>query len=402
MAGEVELVSDDDGVAVIGEPAAVERFLRRANLLEQAQAFDLGRLRGVLQKGSSLLEAGSGIAEQSGMYLKLTPESAKRLKDAGGLMKTKTEGVSHAMLGETGKTSLKWLQVQDGSAGLLTNPAVLSGIGGLLSQMAQQAEAQELRELLLRVDEKLDDVRRHQRDEVLARLNAAVTEIDEAMLLRDGGDPATIWSKVSGLSEGIKRVEESALFALDALAHKIDGKRKAGELKKAMREVEREIAIHLATLARCMELRDALWVLELDNVMATNPENLDGHRRQLEKARDRRRTGILERTALIMTRMDGAGAIVSEQIVLHVRAANSVVNSLNSTAETIEGFHQPLGIESSRTPLTLKPWGEAVRDPAQRKTAGKELGQKVVMGVALVGAGVVAYTKLPRGGSKSS
>lgn len=51
-----------------------------------------------------------------------------RLKDAGGLMKTKTEGISHAMLGETGKNSLKWLQVEDGPASILTNPAALSAL----------------------------------------------------------------------------------------------------------------------------------------------------------------------------------------------------------------------------------------------------------------------------------
>lgn len=402
VAGEIELVGDDDGVAIVGEPAAVESFLRRAGLHDQAQAFDLRRLRGLLKQGASLLEAGSGIAEQSAMYLKLTPESAKRLKDAGGLMKTKTKGVSHAMLGETGKASLKWLQVQDGPSSLLTNPAVLSGIGGLLSQMAQQTEAQELRALLVRMDEKLDDVRRQQRDEVLARLNAAVAEIDDAMLLRDGGDPATTWSKVAGLSEGIKRVEESALLALDALAEKIEGKRKAGELKKAMHEVEQEIAIHLASLARCIELRDALWILELDYVMATSPDRLDGHRLQLEKARDRRRAGIFDRTARLMTRLDSAGAIVNEHVVLHARAANAVISSLNSTADTIASFHQPLGVGSARTPLTAKTRREALRDPAQLRTAGKEVGRKTLVGAAAAGALVLTVATAARGGSKST
>ena len=56
------------------------------------------------EDGADVATTASGIVEQSAMYLKLTPESAKRLKDAGGLMKTKTEGISHAMLGETGKT----------------------------------------------------------------------------------------------------------------------------------------------------------------------------------------------------------------------------------------------------------------------------------------------------------
>lgn len=88
------------------------------------------------------------------------------------------------MPGETGKTTLKWLQVRDGSASLLTNPAVPSELGGLMSQSAEQAEAQELEALLLlRLDNKLDDVRRDQRDEVVARMKGAAAQIEEAMLL---------------------------------------------------------------------------------------------------------------------------------------------------------------------------------------------------------------------------
>src|SRR5690606_34539282 len=131
------------------------------------------KLSPLLRTVSGMAETAAEVAEQSAMYLKLTPESTKRLKDAGGLMKTKTEGVSHAMLGEPGKDSLKWLQVEDGAGALLTNPAVLAGVGGLMSQFAQQAEARELKELLIRIDEKLDDVRRAQRDAVLARMRSS-------------------------------------------------------------------------------------------------------------------------------------------------------------------------------------------------------------------------------------
>lgn len=281
---------------------------------------------------------------------------------------------------------------------MFSNPVVLSGIGGVLSQMARQMEAQELRRLLVRIDEKLDDVRRQLRDAVLAQLSAAAAEIDEAMLLRDGGDPTTIWTKVSGLSEGIKRVEESALLALDALSEKLAGMRKATEIKKAMRDVEQAVVIHLATLARCMELRDELWILELDNVMATNPDKLDGHRRQLEKARDSRREGILDRTAHIMTGLDTAGLAASEHIVLHPRAVGAVVSSVNSTAETVEIFHQPLGIHTQRTPLEVKRWPDALRDPSQRKTARKELFQKSLMsaGVAAAAASLGAVQRARR------
>jgi hypothetical protein len=143
VAGEIELISDGDGVVVAGERSAVERFLDRAGLLPTAKEFGLGKLGSVLKASAEAAKTASDIAEQSALYLKLTPESAKRLKDAGGLMQTKTTGISHAMLGEPGKVN-KWLQVEDGPASIFNNPAVLSRVGGLMSQFAQQAEAQEL------------------------------------------------------------------------------------------------------------------------------------------------------------------------------------------------------------------------------------------------------------------
>ena len=45
------------------------------------------------------------------------------------------------------------------------------------------------------------------------------------MTIRErGGDPKTLWDKVSGVSETILNVQEEALFALRALADKVDGK----------------------------------------------------------------------------------------------------------------------------------------------------------------------------------
>lgn len=286
VTGRVELIQDAEGVVLAGDRTAVERFLDHAGLQGHAQNFDLSALRALLESTSHAVTAVAGIVEQSGMYLKLTPESAKRLKEAGGLMKTGATGISHAMLGETGKHSLKWLQVEDGPASLLTNPAMLSGIGGLMSQMAQQAEAQELKALLSRIDEKLDDVRRDQKDAVLAEMHSAAAAIEEAMTIRShGGDPKTTWDKVSGTSETILRVQNKALLALGALAEKLEGKNKTRDLKHAAQEIESEIAVQLAILARCFELQDEFRVVELDHVLATAPESLDGHRLGVAAAR---------------------------------------------------------------------------------------------------------------------
>ena len=402
MVGEIELVSDGDGLVVTGDRSAVERFLDHAGLLPNAKEFGLGKLSTVLKSGGEVAKTASGIAEQSALYLKLTPESAKRLKDAGGLMKTKRKGISHAMLGDPGNIG-KWLQVEDGPASFLTNPAVLSGIGGLMSQFAQQAEAQEFKALLVRIDEKLDDIRRTQRDAVLAKVGRAAAVIEEAMTIhKHGGDPQTLWDKVSGESATILEVQNAALLELGALADKVNNKSKTGELKRATQEIEREVAVQLSILARCFELQDEFRVVELDHVLATVPENIEGHRLGVAEARQKRRVGVLESTKRLMEQMDAAGGIANANILLHARAARSVIDSLNSTAAIVDDFHAPLGIESSRDALSAPRWREALRDPQQLKKAGAEVGQKAAMigGAAAVAVlGTVGTKKIPKGGA---
>lgn len=168
MVNQVELVGDGNGVVVVGKKAVVTRFLKHSGLHVMAEQFDLSGMGRFLQTGSDAAKIAANAYEQSAMYLKLTPESAERLKEAGALMKTKDKGISHAMLGEPGKKSMKWLQVQDAPSALVTNPAILSGLGGVMALFAEQAEAQELKDLLVRIDEKLDDVLKAQRDELIA------------------------------------------------------------------------------------------------------------------------------------------------------------------------------------------------------------------------------------------
>lgn len=386
MGDEIQLVSDGDGLVVAGDRSAVERFLNCAGLLPNAEEFPLGKLSSALRSASEIAKTASGVVEQSALYLKLTPESAQRIKDAGGLMPTDTEGISHIMLGDPGKIG-GWLQSETGPASFLTNPAVLAGVGGLMSQLAQQSEAQELKAILVRMDQKLDEVRRAQRDAMLAKMHRAAAAIEDAMTLHEaGGDPKTLWDKVSGESGTIHEVQNAALLALAALADQVEGKSKPGDLKKTMREVEGQVAIQLSILARCFELQDKFGVIELGHVLATAPENLEGHRIGVGETRTKRRHSVLERTERLMRQMDTAGGIANSKVLLHARATRAVIDSLNSTAAIVEDFHTPLGIVVKRESVKAMRWGEAVRDRQQLKTAGMEAGQKAVM----VGGGAAA------------
>jgi len=392
VSSEIELVSDGEVAVVTGDRRTIERFLGNAGLLEHAREFALGKLSSVLRTGSDLAEVASGIAEQSAMYLKLTPESTQALKDAGGLMKTKTDGVSHAMLGDPGNIG-KWLQVEDGPASLLTNPAVLSGVGGLMSQLAHQAEAQELKALLLQIDAKLDDVRRGQRKAVLAKMGRAAEAIEEAMTIHEHeGDPKTLWSKVDGESGTILEVQRDALLALGDLAEKVQDVNRPGQLKRTMRELEQEVGLQLAILARCFELQDQFRVIELDYVFATAPERLEGHRSGVTQARENLRARVLETTSRLMDQLTAAGGLANENVLLHARAANSVFGSLNLIGTSIDEFHAPLSIAvADREILGATPWRAALRDPHQLKTAGTEVGQK-----ALVVGGAIAVLAVGR------
>ena len=57
MNNEIQLISDGDGLAVIGEPKAVETFLRAEGLWDVSKMFDLRRLRSLLGIGSDIAQA---------------------------------------------------------------------------------------------------------------------------------------------------------------------------------------------------------------------------------------------------------------------------------------------------------------------------------------------------------
>ncbi len=93
MDDEIQLISDGDGLAVIGDPAAVERFLAAEGL--PSRDLRVPRLRAALSTGAAVAQAGSEIAANSGRWVKMTKESAQAVKKYG-LMKNSTTGLSRA------------------------------------------------------------------------------------------------------------------------------------------------------------------------------------------------------------------------------------------------------------------------------------------------------------------
>ncbi|MFI6680995.1 hypothetical protein [Kribbella sp. NPDC050470] len=365
MDDEIQLISDGDGLAVIGNPMAVERWL----VSEGLPSKDLGlpRLGSVLSTGAAAAQAGSEIAADSGRWVKLTKESA-RLAHKHGLRKSSETGLSTGVLkGNSGQIKGFVEFARPGT--LLTNPAVLAGAAGIMAQLAMQQAMDEITDYLATIDKKVDDVLRAQQDAVLADMIGVDFVIEEAMTIREkvGRVSEVTWSKVQSTTITIARTQAYALRQLDALAEKMESEPKIGELAKTAKKAESKVQEWLAVLARCFQLQDAIAVLELDRVLDASPDELDRHRLALRAARHNRLEVISRSTERLMARMDAAAGTANTKVLLHPTNSREVVQASNHVAIAVVDFHGRLGIEGGRESLEARRWADAateVRDKA--------------------------------------
>lgn len=387
---EIELISDGDGMAVVGKKSAVERFLRDRGLLAISEDLGLDRFGTLAQAADAVLTGASEIAAHSGRWVKLTEQSAELVKEFG-LMETKTRGVSHAMIGDPGSVS-KWLQVDTSVGALLTNPAMLAGAAGVMAQLARQQEIREIQAYLLEIDSKVSDVLRAQKDAELAKLAGARLSVERAMSVRaaqHGRVDSITWSTVQERVGAVDDLMSWAIIRLNRVAEKLDGVTSSSERAKLAKQAEGDVAEILAVVAHCFELQDALDVMRLDRVLEESPGSLDDQRSALESYRQERRSSILEATDHLVARIDSAAETANSAVLLHAKAAKTVTGSANGVGEAVAQLHAPLGIESGRKGVESPGWWEAVRDTKQLESAGKEAGPKLIVPALVVGGGVL-------------
>ncbi len=356
---EIELVSDGTGLAVLGEPRAVELFLSSHGLA--SQDLGLNRLRNAFGAGAVALQTGSEIAANSGRWMKLTEESWKAAQHLPKVTNS-TTGYSRATLRAANGQFAKNLQFLKTPGAMLTNPAMLAGAAGLMSQLAMQQQMDEITDYLAIIDEKVDDVLRAQKDAVLADMIGVDLLLEEAMTIRKevGRVSEVTWSKVQGTSMTIARTQAYALRQLDALAEKLEKKSKLGDIADAAKDAEEKVQEWLAVLAHCFSLQEGIGILELDRVLDTSPAELDKHRIGLRTARANRLAMISRSTGELMTRLDAAANSANAKVLLHPALAPAVVRSSNHVVNAVTELDDRLGIERQHDAVEAKRWRRAV------------------------------------------
>jgi len=374
MNDDVQLISDGDGLAVIGNPAAVDLFLALEGLT--SKKLGLPRLGAVFGKGAGIAQAVPEIAELAGRWVELTKESAHLVEELG-LKKQGKSGLGTGVVkpdkskGRVGAV----VEFAKGPGSPLSNPAMLSGAAGLMAQLAMQQTMDEITDYLAAIDAKLDDVLRAQEDAVQADMIGVGFDIDEAMTLREHGGRVNevTWSKVQGSSATIARTQSYALRQLDALAEKLERTTKISDLAEAAKAAETKAQGWLAVLARCFQLQDAIAVLELDRVLEVAPEDLDGHRLGLKAVRQRRLESIAQSTERLLARMDAAAGTANAKVLLNPIQSPAVVRSREHISLVVADFHGRLGIESGGESVEARPWTDAAsefRDKVRETGAG--------------------------------
>lgn len=373
MDTEIQLMSDGDGLAIIGDPQAVARFVAVEGL--ESRSMDLPRLGTLLSAGGTVSQAGSEITANSGRWVKLTKDSSALIKKHG-LRESSKSGLSTGVVkGQKGQVKA-FVEFAKGPGAALSNPAVLAGAAGIMAQLAMQQTMDEIIDYLATIDQKLDDVIRAQTNLVLARVDGADLAIREAMTIREsvGRVSDVTWSKVQATSSTILETQAYALRQLKDLAEKLDRINKVGDLAKATKDAEREVQPWLAALARCFQLQDAIAVLELDRVLDASPEDLDRHRLGLKAARQDRRALILSSTERLLVRMDTVGGTANSKVLLNPSKAPALVASSNYVSGSILDFHGLLGISHDRETLEARHWKSAAseaKDKAYERSADR-------------------------------
>ena len=364
MTDEIQLISDGEGLALLGEADAIERFLGTMGLA--ASGVGGPRSPRPLAKLSAIVQTTADASAHSGRWVKLTEESAAQVKRLG-LMKSTTTGLDMGIVRGSNGRIASIVQFAKGPGSFAASPALLAGAAGIMAQLAMQQAMDDISDYLAVIDAKIDQVLRAQKDAALADMIGVDRVIDDAMTVREHDDVDELtWSKVQGTAWVIARTQAYALLQLDALARKVEKARDVPRLVEVCEGVPGEARDWLAVLAHCFRLQEALDVLELDRVLTSDPDGISRRRSALLAARENRREQVLRTTEHLLARLDDAAGAANAKVLRHPTKARAVVVTRNDVTDDLSEFYRRLGVPRELVAVDARRWSEAVADVRDR------------------------------------
>ncbi|MFR5100725.1 MAG: hypothetical protein ACLTDO_09155 [Bifidobacterium pseudocatenulatum] len=171
----VTIIQDEQGIVFLGDAGTIDLWLKDEGF--GSKAFTAKAIQTVSSASKGAQTVGNAMAE-SGRWVKLTKESAELVAKYG---KNCKKGPFQAgVVRQPNGHIIKHLQfTQPGQL----NPAMLTGISGVMAQMALEQAVSEITDYLKEIDAKLDDLLRDQKDQTVSKLARISHMIDETMLI---------------------------------------------------------------------------------------------------------------------------------------------------------------------------------------------------------------------------
>ncbi|KAB8288170.1 hypothetical protein DSM100688_1045 [Bifidobacterium ramosum] len=357
METDIQLVSDGEGLAVIGNNDDIMAFL-------QSEGLDSIPLT-LQRRGGEALQVGANLAQESGRWVKITQASVEKIRKYGLVTNSKT-GLSTGVIGKGGYAGFKGnVQFENlYNAVSLANPMVLANIGAMMTQMAMQQQLDQITDYLASIDEKVDDILRAQKDAVLSSMIGASIVLDDATVEQEhnGRVSEITWSKIQAIPTTIATTQAYALRQLDAISEKMENKARLKDMAETSQQQEAPIREWLAVLAKCIQMQDICATLELNRVLDSSPDDINQQRLAILDNREKRLKLITHTTEQLFQRLSGNIAMANAKVLLHPSLAKTIAESNRRMADDVNKFNVKIGIELNEQDLRTKKWLEAAKE----------------------------------------
>lgn len=238
-------------------------------------------------------------------------------------------------LGKPGKTG-KWLQVDKGFGSLLTNPAVLSGVGGIITQVALQQSLAEITTYLKTIDQKLDEVIRKVDEAKKSDLSGLLKTLREAMIRYEieGAVDSHFMNHITNFHTTVNAVEDYAWDQVDAICKGLGEVRGLKPMMVATEEAQRQISQWLGFLANAYLAECRLDDFKLKE---KREESLEAYHEELKTLRVLQADRDRERATRVHDLYETAHEVakLADKKLLTNRAA---AEALNQRANDIAGL----------------------------------------------------------------
>ena len=392
----VTIIQDKQGIVFLGDAGTIDLWLKDEGF--DSKAFTAKAVQTVLSASKDAQAAGNAMAE-SGRWVKLTKESAELVAKYGKNCK-KGPFFQAGVVRQPNGRIIKHLQfTQPGQL----NPAMLTGISGVMAQMALEQAVSEITDYLKEIDAKLDDLLRDQKDQTVSKLAGISHMIDETMLIYQqvGSISETTWSKMSGCPQDIATIQAYAIAKIKDLTEKAEREQDPKQVRPLTQQIRQEIHQWLGMLASAVKMQDQVSCIELARVCQEEPEQLEAYKKGIVLARNKRLAEIEQSLNALGRQLETKAGIVGGKVLLNpyssphaIANIESITSDLNAFASTLQLEHIHLHVEDG--PTWIEAAGKAVDDTGkalqntrqQTAHAVQDVGNAIANGAQDAGAGI--------------